>query len=230
MRTLVATRLVLGRAGVLLALAVGLSGCVHAFRVKVDARHNPAAPTGRSYHLISPNDVTAGNEVDDAALLSQLRTELAGHGMFEAADAESAEMIIEIDYGIAATRERVETVTVAPIPPEMAQANERTLPQDRALGPRDARDFSTSTLPVAPEFTELRRTLVYEKYLSLVARLAGTASHSPRPIELWRITATIEDASGNIHDYLPMLVNAATAQIGDTSSRTRVITVAKSDW
>lgn len=209
------------------ALLIG--GCASpAYDVKVDAMTRPIATSGQSYKLKS-KDPTMGEEnlrYKEAA--DFVRTALSGKGMFEAPSENTADMIVELDYGMEAPRTKVERVS-APVYAQVGGGvRYDTVPVIDARG-----NASYRTIAVyEPPRSELigydetpRHVTIYEKYLRITARENKAPVEGRPPAELWSVTATTEDESNDLRKYLPIMAAATVDYIGRDSSHQTVIRV-----
>lgn len=213
---------VLVSAGSVLALTILLSGCASHYDVKVDAIRNPTAIGGPVYRIAARDSYKESHDPAYATALDCVRTALSAQGMYEASDSETADVVVEIDYGVGAPRSQLQEST---IPVALAQTQSALTPnptQPSMAGPRPGE-------PVVPPGTSMmgtiyQRVFVYEKYLTLSAREAPESIVGHRvPTEFWRVTVTVENEDESVDNSLPLLVTAATDYIGtDTISKQRV--------
>jgi len=206
-----------------LFLILGLTGCAHTYRVKVDALCNADVAAGASYRIVPKDDVKADFDLNFAHSLQLIESALAARGLYRADDPRDADMIIEVDYGIGSRRKRVtESVDLFNASP----AN-RTAHLDPRAQATPASNFDATGQP-APEVPVTRVTVitVFEKYLSLSARETSRATLGLRkPVELWRVTVAVEDTRETVDESLPLLAITAAERIGTNTNAREAIRV-----
>jgi hypothetical protein len=212
------------------ALALLAPGCSTSptYKVKVDAITKPA-PTGAQSFKLKSKDPRLGDEnlrYREAAEF--VKTALSGKGLYEAPSEETADMIVELDYGMDAPRSKMERVSV----PVYAQVGGGV--RYDSVPVMDSRG-NTSYRTVAvyePPRSELigyddmpRQVTIYEKYLKITARENKAASEGRPPAELWSIHASAEDESKDLRKYLPIMASATVDYIGQDSSNQKIVKV-----
>ena len=213
------------------SLAVLGAGCATSstYKVKVDAITKPVASTsGQSYKLKSKDPRLGEENLRYREAAEFVRTALSGKGLYEAPTEETADMIVELDYGMDAPRSKVERVSV----PVYAQVGGGV--RYDSIPVTDSRG-NTSFRTVAvydPPRNELvgydespRLVTIYEKYLKITARENKSASEGKPPAELWSIHASAEDESKDLRKYLPIMASATVDYIGQDSTNQQVVKV-----
>jgi hypothetical protein len=230
------------RAAALLAAAVALGGCATTYQMKVDTSSAPPearidavrrAPSGdlQSYQL---RDKSAGKDADSLRAqetIGMVKTALNGRGLYEAASLQSADMMIDVEYGMDKPKTHMEEMMV----PIYAQNGGGVV-----YGPRQV---TTSTGPVtrtvptlAPPGTQL---IGYEPILVPVttnqkfnrhsAREARPAREGAAAGDLWSVSITSEDESNDLRKYLPLLASALVGYVGADSSVQQTIKLSVKD-
>lgn len=184
-----------------------LAGCTSVYDVKVEALARPQARLNeaKSYRIKAPADAGAASTLRRTEIANHLRTALSAHGLYEAPDPQSADLVVEIECGIG---------------PERMQ---RTVYQELVNG-RPAR--SGELRGAAPEgvaremmgYTELANTTVLrEKHMSICARQNARDAATDQPVEVWRVYVSIEDEGDDLRGHLPVLASAAMDHMGRTT-------------
>jgi len=192
------------------------AGCASTYEVKVDAvrRPSPEARNLSSYQIRSSNPGVDPQSLRYKEAAKHVKTALSASGLFEAPVAASADLIVEIDYGVEPPHEKLEEIEVPVIeevpvgPPrnEAAALNSDGSPVNSS-GERNARECVGSAAAT-------RRVVVCEKYMSVSGRQNKAAVEGQPPAELWRVHVSIEDESKDLRDYLPILASVAMDQVG----------------
>jgi hypothetical protein len=232
----------LTRAAALLACA-GAAGCTTAYKMKVDTSSATPeariqairrAPSGdlQSYEI---RDKSAGKDADSLRAqetMAMVKAALNGRGMFEAANQQSADMMIDVEYGMDKPKTHMEEMVV----PIYAQSGGGVV-----YGPRQITSptgsSTTRTLPsIAPPGTQLvgyEPILVpvttYEKFIRLSAREARGAREGAAAGDLWTVSISSEDESNDLRKYLPLLASALVGYVGADSSVQQTIKLSPKD-
>ena len=150
-----------------------------------------------------------------------VKTALSGKGLYEAPTTDTADMIVELDYGVEAPRTRIERVSVPVYAQVGGGVRYEQVPTTNSRG-------ITSTRTVAvyePPRTELvgfdevpREVTIYEKYIRITARENKTAAEGKPPTQLWSIHSSTEDESKDLRKYLPIMASATVEYIGKDST------------
>ncbi|MEN9662494.1 MAG: hypothetical protein RL324_1443 [Verrucomicrobiota bacterium] len=233
---------ILARAAVLTA-CLGAAGCTTAYQMKVDTTSAPPearieairrAPSGdlQSYQL---RDKSGGKDADSLRAqetVAMVRAALNGRGLFEAASLPTADMMIDVEYGMDKPKTHMEEMMV----PIYAQNGGGVI-----YGPRQVTSptgsSTTRTLPsLAPPGTQLvgyEPILVpvttYEKFIRLSAREARAAREGAAAGDLWSVSISSEDESNDLRKYLPLLASALVGYVGADTSVQRTIKLSPKD-
>lgn len=210
-------------------LSAFVAGCATSpYQVKVDAISKPAPVTAQSYRLKSKDPRLGDENLRYREASEFVKTALSGKGLYEAPNEESADMIIELDYGMDAPRSKVERVSV----PVYAQVGGRvryeTVPITDSRGNTSFRNVTVYDPPRSElvGYDDMPRTVtIYEKYLKITARENKAASEGKPPAELWSIHASAEDESKDLRKYLPIMASATVDYIGKDSSNQKLVKV-----
>lgn len=205
------------------------AGCATSYNVDVDAMSNPQAlQTGYSFRIETLDPSKSINDARFPEVASLVRTALSGRGMYEAPAGETAEVIIDIDYGVGPMQTRLVRSHVDHFGSQ--QIDPITgMPR----GHRDPRTGAVIGVPTPSMGTNnygYREEMVAEKYLTIIARDARVdASGNANRVELWRVHVTVEDDGDDISEYLPVLAAAATDYIGSDTQEKQRLRVSEND-
>ena len=221
MKTCPSCRVAAAVLGVLLASIAG--GCA-SYEIKVDAIKRPGRTDENliSFNIQNRNPAIEGDSLRHKELAGHIRTALSGHGWWEAPNANSAAMIVEVAYGIEPPRMVYDRVAVPVFEPDAEKAS-RTSSGTR-LGP---------TVPNGKELVgfehEYFPVVVREKHLSVTCRENKVVSDGRPPEEIWRVSVSIEDESKDLRGYLPILASAVMEQIGRNTSGVVAASMGRND-
>ena len=217
----------------LLGLVVALFafGCATTYEMQVDAISNPSPEIkeAESYVIVPRDPETDTSELRYKETVKWIKTALSAKGMFEAVDPLTADMVIQVDYGMEPPRQEIRIVEE----PVYARVQEPDSYVSVPITDANGRVVGYQTVRVPGGFsTELIGTreraisvIVNEKYLVLSAKennLQATDGDKAAE-ELWSVTVVNDDSSDNLREYLPIMAASATDYIGeDTGSKTTV--------
>ncbi|HWA11363.1 MAG TPA: DUF4136 domain-containing protein [Opitutaceae bacterium] len=204
-----------------------LSGCASSYEMKVDALTRPKLDTTASYKIVNRNPTVDSDSLRYKEVEKAVKTALSGRGMYEAPDESTADLIVNLDYGInppKVTEER-RTQPVYLSTPGQIRTETVQVGQDRQGNPI----FTTITTQEPPrtEYAGDEEYMVpvvtYEKYLRLSARENKVAAEGKQPMEVWSIDVTSEGSSSNLRKYIPLMAAATIGYIGkDTSGEKNI--------
>ena len=218
------------QASMLIALAALCGGCANSsYNVQVDAitqapGSGPTAPP-QSYQIRVNNPNVDEDSLHYKEVAGYVKTALSGKGMYEAAPAGKADMVIEIDYGMETPRVKFET-EAAPL--VYLQQDEGIHYQEVLVyaGPNNPVGFKTVESPGTPARVEMLQTerrvrpvIVYEKYLKVSARSNQVTVEGRAPPEVWSVNVSSEDESKELRKYLPILASATADYIGTNTKQ-----------
>ena len=196
---------------VLFATVLLAAGCsTSTYEMKLDAIAKPGATEAQSYRIKSKNSNLGEESLRYKEAAELVKTALSGNGMYEAASDTTADVIVELDYGIDSPRTRMERVRVRVYSQASgAHGGAVRLPQAEYVGYYD----------------EMRLVTTYEKYLRLTARENKSASEGKPPAELWNVQVSAEDQSHDLRKYLPLMIAASVDYIDADTGRQKVVKV-----
>jgi hypothetical protein len=206
------------------ALAVSLAGCAApqtksdvplTHVVKVNATATEAPKKGSAFTI-----VPVRGSVDDSTLLYAEATRvvtsaLQTKGLHAAPHVEKADVIVEIEYGMA--------------PPRVASRGILLTPELAEPPPTPPRAGVPTETNVANLRSAARGPL--EKRLVLTAKEAKKITDdSPTPPRtLWSVELTTIDLSNDIRRYFPILASVALDQMGNDSGGSQLVRVNEND-
>lgn len=212
-------------------LVVGCHSTSYEVKVDAVAKHDDrvGAPTeAQSYKIKSKNPAMGEENLRYLEAADYVKTALSGKGMYEAPTDETADVIVELDYGVDAPRTRIQTVSV----PRYGQVGGGVrYEQIPVTDTRGNVIFRTVAVYDTPR-TELlgfeerpQRVTVYEKYLRITARENKPGAEGRPPAELWRVQTSTEDESKDLRKYLPIMASATADHIGKDSGNQKVVKI-----
>lgn len=196
---------------VLLLAGLFLAGCntpTHRVRIEASVNAPPAGtPPPQSFWIKSRQADPRVETLRYHEAVGHIKTALSGRGLYEAPNEAAADMVIEIDYGAAPKRERVEV-----------EDSRRPTRAERQA----AKERETAPAPTAPdapaaaeeESPENRGEImidvsVFRKHLTIEARQNRAAGKPVQGSEfLWRVRVENEDESKDLRKYVPILASA----------------------
>jgi hypothetical protein len=226
-----ATRLSAPRCLWLILLAVGVltrpAGATD-HRVKVEATSHalPAEAHVTSYWIHSSNPAIAETGLRFWETSRHLKTALSAHGLFEAHDEASADLIVAIDFGIRPGPPRFEK-TLLPV-----YTSDPTFLFPNPADPTNAA-FRTRMAGRPGDFTQLIGyeeikipAESHEKYLYFAATENKPAVEGRPPATIWRIAASIEDERTDLRADLPVLAAVVMQSIGHETNGPALVRIA----
>jgi hypothetical protein len=213
-------------AGATLLLVLG-GGCTTSREVSVDAQAQPTF-TGenqkkpQSYVIrVKPHPNQPGSELRDQEAIQHVKTALSAQGLWEAPNSETADLVVEVDYGIDPARVRFDVLQI-PLygrPRPNVQVKQR---QVAAAPDVEGGGWGIGTGRL-DEFEEVTvAVMIREKHLTISGRENKPVAEGRMPAEVFRVSASIEDESPNLRDSLPVLASAVIGQIGQTTEGAEV--------
>ncbi len=227
----------------LLALVVASlgSGCSTSYEVKVDSINKAdkqpelvAAPAKepQSYVIENKNPAIDPDSLRYKEAAQYVKTALSGKGFYEASSPATAEMIVEVDFGIDAPKTKMEETSV----PIYAQTGGGVRYEQVAVqSPGGGVSFRTIPVYDAPSAQlvgyedVIVPVTVYEKYLRMSARENKEIAEGKAPAEIWSIHVSTEDESKDLRKYLPLLASASVNYIGKDSNAEQTIKLKEND-
>jgi hypothetical protein len=217
------------------------TGCSTSYDLKVDSINKAdkmpevvAAPAKepQSYVIQNKNPAIDPESLRYKEAAQYVKTALSGKGLYEASSPATAEMIVEVDFGIDAPKTKMEETSV----PVYAQTGGGVRYQQvSVLGASGSTSFRTVPVYDAPHVElvgyedVITPVTVYEKYLRMSARENREVSEGKPPAEIWSIHISTEDESKDLRKYLPLLASASVNYIGKDSNAEQTIKLKEND-
>lgn len=155
-----------------------------------------------SYRIKDRGAGVGSGELRRAEVAEHVRTALSAHGLYEAADVGSADLIVEIDYGLGPERVHRDVYQELqfgrPVP-----AGERRSPPPEGVAAAVTGYAETANI-----------TVLREKHMSICARRNAAATGEDQSEDVWRVHVAIEDEGEDLRGHLPVLVSAAMDHLG----------------
>ncbi len=207
-----------------------LAGCASSgtYAVKVDAISKPAPAGSQSFKLKSKDPRLGDESLRYREAAEFVKTALSGKGLYEAPTEATADMIVELDYGMDAPRAKMERVSVPVYAQVGGGVRYESVPVTDSRGNTSFRTVAVYEPPKNElvGYDEMPRMVtIYEKYLKITARENKSATEGKPPAELWSIHASAEDESKDLRKYLPIMASATVDYIGQDSSSQKVVKV-----
>jgi hypothetical protein len=210
-----------------------LSGCANTYEVKVDSLAKPNAEEAISYKIHNTNPAITEDSLRNKEAVGLVRTALSGKGMYETTDAEKADLVLDVDYGIGPPQLHHETVSepVYLTLPGQIRTERVQVGTDRAGNP--VYQTITTQDPPHTEMVGYRdfvvTTVVYEKFLRMSAHDNKPAAEGRPPTDVWTVDVTSEGQSRDIRKTLPVLAAASIDYVGKDSHGEKVIHLKDTD-
>lgn len=193
------------------------AGCATRYEVRVSSicRPIPATQNIASYDVRAKTQVAAEDSLRYKEAAEHIKTALSSRGLYQAPSAAAADMIVEIEYGMAPPKVKYEECNRPII------ARPKNVPDGRAVmdPTREVVGYEDFVYPV----------IIREKHLSVCGRENRQASEGRMPAEIWRVDVSIEDESHDLRGYLPILASAAMNEIGRNTEGTATTTLKEND-
>lgn len=209
------------------------AGCANSTTVKIDSLAKPKAEESISYKILNKNPTVDDDSLRYKEAAGYVRTALSGKGLYEAPDAQNADLVVSIDYGVGPPQSRREVVSepvYVTLPGQMRMERVQ-VGTDRNGNPV----YQTMTVqdPPRTEFAGYREyfvtVTVYEKFLRLNATENKPAAEGRPPSEIWTVDITSEGESRDIRKALPILAAASIDYVGKDSLGQKTIRIKDTD-
>jgi hypothetical protein len=206
-------------ATLLLAGALLAGGCASVYEVTVDATVQATGISSprTSFRIHDPQAGPGPRTLRHQEIASQIKTALSAQGLYEAPDVESADIVVEISYGIEPPRvQRIgyqEFIYGRPVP-----ATER-----QALPPEGVAREMMGYTAIASVI------VVREKHLSICARQNSSRESAQPAADIWRVHVSLENESDDLRRHLPILASAAMDHLGRSTNGPAKLTLRSND-
>ena len=212
--------------------AIFLGGCASTYSFKVDAINNPEASEHQSYKIVSSNPEVNEEDLQFKEVAEYVKTTLSGKGLYEAPDIESADMIVDISYGIG--EPQVDFKTYSTPVYAMVGGGYRTVSRP-VVGPDGKPRMVTTTIYIPPrkEIIGMEEQIIpittYEKFLRMTSRENQDADESEGPVQVWSIYVKNKDESDDLRKYLPLMAAASVDYVGENTEQQQEVKIKDTD-
>ena len=209
-----------------------LGGCATTYSFKVDAINNPEATEHKSYKIVSSNPEVSEEDLQFKEVAEYVKTTLSAQGLYEAADLESADMIVDISYGIGEPQVDFKTYTTPVY--AMIGGGYRTVATP-IVGKDGKVRMVTTTIYIPPrkEIIGMEEQIVpittYEKFLRMTSRDNRAADESEGPVQVWSIYVKNKDESDDLRKYLPLMAAASGDYVGKNTEQQQEVKIKETD-
>lgn len=187
--------------------------------VRIEAQSNPpppGTPPAQSFWIRSRQRDPSVETLRYREAVGHIKTAMSGRGLYEAPSEESADMVIELDYGVRSRRTRFD-VDPSPAPAKAARAKER---------PKDGAKAADGEVAPSTDRREIEMdTEYFEKHVVIEARARNRPADATGPEFLWRVTAQNVSTSDDLRKYVPILAAATIDYLGKETAGAREIEV-----
>ena len=193
-----------------------------AYSIKVDAVQNPEAAGLESYTIKSSNAQVPEHDIWFKETEEYVKRALAGNGLYEAPNPESADMIVDIAWGVSEPLLEFEEWE-EPVMVEMESGHSTITVQVQEGGgrshPREVPVYTAPEQQIVGYEKHRRPVTRYEKYLRISARVNDKEKRKGAPEQAWSIYVTSKDESDDVRKYLPVLTAASVRYVGKSTEK-----------
>jgi hypothetical protein len=198
-----------------------LSGCATTYKFKVDAISNPQVNTGVSYRITNRNLAGGDEDLRAKEAADFVKTALSGKGLYEADSMDSADMIVELEYGMEEPRTKMSTISTpvfAEVPGGVRYVQVPVVGPDGKITYTMIAVREPSTREYIGDQESVVVETVYEKYMRITARQNPKENGADTDgAQIWSVYVTNEDERNDLRQYLPVMASAAIDFIGENS-------------
>ncbi len=215
------------------AFALLGGGCASPYTFKVDAINNPDVEGYRSFKMVSSNAEFDENDLQYKEVSDYVKTTLSAQGLYEAPDTESADMIVDISFGVGEPQIDYKTYTTPIYAVSSGGPRQVSIPifdnKGNIIGYRNVTVYDPPRKQVVDFEEKMVPVTTYEKYLRLTARDNQNVDDSEAPAQVWSIYVKNKDESDDLRKYLPLMAAAAVPYVGASTESQKEITLKESD-
>ncbi len=209
-----------------------LGGCASTYSFKVDAINNPEATEHKSYKIVSSNPEVSEEDLQFKEVAEYVKTSLSGKGLYEAPNLESADMVVDISYGIGEPQVDFKTYSV-PVYAEVGGGYQTITTPVRGKNGKVSMVTTTIYTPPRKEIIDMQEQIVpittYEKFLRMTSRDNQDADVSEGPVQVWSIYVKNKDESDDLRKYLPLMAAASVDYVGENTEQQQEVKVKETD-
>lgn len=215
-------------------IALALTGCNTTYEMEVDAITNPTMTDADSYIIVPRDPETDVNDLRYKETVNYIKTALSGKGMYEALNAQDADMIIEVDYGMEPPRREykvVEEPVFATIQqPDSIQTVTQRDPATGRMITYTVRVPGARSRELIGYQERLIAVIVNEKYMELTAKenLLEATGDVPAQ-EIWSVRVKNYDESDDLREYLPIMAASVADYVGEDTGTNHSVRLKEKD-
>lgn len=227
------TRRLLTALGAAAIALIFLGGCKSTYTFKVDSLSNPEIKGLSSYRIVSSNASIQEGDLEFQEAAEYVRAALSSKGMYEAPDIESAEMVVDISYGIGEATTDFKTVQTPKY--EVRGGGVTTVMQPVMDSKGRIRYVATTVYqPPKVEIAGLEEKTVpmttYEKFLRMTARdNREVDAETESPPQVWSIYVKNKDESDDLRKYIPLMTAASMDYVGQNTEKQKEVRLKEDD-
>lgn len=197
------------------------------------AQAAPPAKVPQSYRLRPHNPNIPDDDLRYREISDYVKTALSGKGMYEAPTDQTADVIVEIDYGMESPRMKYETINTPIIAMQEGPATRELVPAGtNANGTvmfKQVRVPGLQIRKIVGWKEEIEPIIVYEKFLKVSARENREVAEGRPAPEVWSVNVSAEDQSNELRKYMPILASATADYIGTNTKQEKAVDVSEND-
>lgn len=217
------------------ACALLFWGCNTTYEMEVDAIQNPTIQDADSYVIVPRDPEQDVNDLRYKETVSYIKTALSGKGMYEAIDAQEADMVIEIDYGMEPPRREMKVVeepVFATIQePDTYQTVSQQDPKTGRVITYTVRIPGRRSRELIGYQERLVAVIINEKYMELTAKenmLAAVSSDVPAQ-EIWSVRVRNYDENDDLREYLPIMAASVADYVDEDTGTNQKVRLKNND-
>ncbi|MBL4576501.1 MAG: hypothetical protein JKY51_10480, partial [Opitutaceae bacterium] len=203
--------------------------CTTTYTLKVDAISSPEPleDEPQSYIIVNTSPSIEESDLHYKETVSWVKTAISGNNLYEAVSLKSADILIELDYGIQKPYKRTRVVgdmQVVREPPMI-----RTVWVETSHGPRMTQVVIPGRLIMIP-WQRVSVEIIHKKYLRMTAIKNSKSKKSDTDFEhLWSVSVSNEDTNDDLRKILPFMISVASDFIGKDSGSGKKIRIKEDD-
>ena len=192
-------------------------GCETTHEFKVDAIRNPEVDIshGKSYRIITTDVKIDEEDPQFQEVAEYVKTVLSSKGYYEAADMDSADLVIDVSYGAGNTHVEYDVRISGPEPRSSGVLNTRN-------------PYGQNVRIVTPQEEYVPKT-IFEKYLKITARENQPVGDDDKEVQAWNVTVRNQDENPDLDKYLPLMAAAAVTYVGEETESQEKVTLKEGD-
>ena len=198
------------------------SGCESdmSYLVKVNAVQNPEVEGLESYAIRSSNAEVEKNDIWFKETEAYVKRALAVKGLYEAANLESADMIVDIAFGVRGPLTEIKEWEEPIYVQTDDGIKELTIMVNDGAGgqfPTTRQIYTNPEMKIVGYEKHMKPVTRYQKFLRITARVNRPEKKDDSPVYAWSVYVTSKDERDDIRKYLPVLAAAAVRYVGEST-------------